>query len=164
MRKKGWIKFFNIDDQIWENLKHHLFSFVNSKLNFFSINQFLQIFTVGVRFFPTIRFFTRITFLSYKIPSCQLFTNFVLPRQLRRAPRPVYASCPRGSSDEDEPPVALEHDLPVVPDLPHVRAILVQAHAAHQKNFPVLYKTGKGTEHWKKRRRSIFNLLHWRWT
>ncbi len=47
------------------------------------------------------------------------------PGQLRRTPLSVDAGGAGGAANQDEAPAALVHDLTVVPDLAHVRTILV---------------------------------------
>ena len=67
--------------------------------------------------------------------------------RLRRAPLAVDACGAGGPPDEYEAAVALVHDLAVVANLPDVGAVLVEAHAAHQKHLAVFNEPGKGAEH-----------------
>ncbi len=84
---------------------------------------------------------------GFSLSQVLIFMLFHRPGQLRRTPLPVDAGGARGTADEDKTSVALVHDLPVVADLAHVRAVLVEAHRAHQQDFAVLHEPGEGAEH-----------------
>ena len=64
-------------------------------------------------------------------------------RQVRRAPLAVDAGGAGGPVGQLVPPAALEEDLPVVLDLAHVRAVVVEAHVAHEQDFAALYVAGE---------------------
>ena len=47
---------------------------------------------------------------------------------------------------QDVTPVALKHNLPVVPDLPDVGLVLVKANGAKQQDLAILNKAREGAE------------------
>ncbi len=57
------------------------------------------------------------------------FINFDLPA--------VYAGGSGRPVGQHEPAFALEHDLTVVLDFPHIRSVVVEAHIADQKHLQV---------------------------
>lgn len=64
-------------------------------------------------------------------------------RQVGGAPLAVDAGGAGGAVGQLVPPAALEEDLPIVLDLAHVRAVVVEAHVAHEEHFSALYVAGE---------------------